>query len=90
MADSLSYAARRVLGLQKLDRVEGVQAETSIDFELARVLGREVEHDAAVAFELDDAMFVDGSAARRRKSIRPPCDVPPKKWTKSSLRISLR
>jgi hypothetical protein len=45
----------------QLDRVEGVQNETSLDFELARVLGREVEHAATMAFELDDATIFEGS-----------------------------
>lgn len=45
----------------QLDRVVGVQEETSLDFELRRVLGREVVHAATVAFELDDATVFGGS-----------------------------
>jgi len=45
----------------QLDRVEGVQDETSRDFEFARVLGGEVEHAATQAFELREATVVDGS-----------------------------
>ena len=45
----------------QLDRVTGVQEETTLEFELARVLGGEVHHAATMAYELQDAILVDGS-----------------------------
>lgn len=45
----------------QLERVAGVQGETTMDVELARVLGGEVWHVATMAYELQDAAFVDGS-----------------------------
>ena len=45
----------------QLDRVKAVQEETSLDVELGRVLGRDVEHQATVAFELEDAICLGGS-----------------------------
>jgi hypothetical protein len=45
----------------QLDRVTGVQEETSREFELARVLGGQVEHAATQAFELHDAVVAEGS-----------------------------
>ena len=45
----------------QLDRVEGVQEETTREIELSRVLGGEVQHAATVAFEIMDATIVGGS-----------------------------
>jgi hypothetical protein len=45
----------------QLDRVVGVQEETTMEFELARVRGGEVLHAATMAYELQDAAVVDGS-----------------------------
>lgn len=54
----------------QLDRVVAVQEETTLAFELARVLGGEVEHVATMAYDLADATIVGGSIYAGRARVR--------------------
>jgi capsular polysaccharide biosynthesis protein len=54
----------------QLDRVEGVQEETTLEFERARVLGGDVVHAATLGYEIADATVVGGSVYAGRARIR--------------------
>jgi hypothetical protein len=54
----------------QLDHIEGVQEETTLEFELARVLGGDVVHAATVGYEITDATVVGGSVYASRARIR--------------------
>ena len=56
-----SHRPRAIFLEGQLDRVEGVQMETTREIEFSRVLGGEVQHAATVAYEIEGATIVGGS-----------------------------